>query len=302
MSKTYPLFVLLTGLALSTVGCDSQASQQAEAQRHLDAAVAKLRQANAGYVASQEAGTSGHLLVYRQDAMDAAFEDLNKVLALNAPSEKMQALRISADIDASAARHTSREAALANAALNARSTVLLGYLAAMEGTAERAKSLEPQTEQALTQLQAEVQQQNTKRERLTAEIEELEKKLQAEAAEVERFQAQADEGYAKAQTLRDKAFVAKGDPMYEMQDEAARIERQAAVQSASAERHQVMVDDLSGRLNMSRLELDTVNRLIAELTEQITTTRADTARQNDQSAEAAGLSDEAVKALIDNSK
>jgi uncharacterized protein YoxC len=299
VARTPILLIVLAGLTFGLVGCDSRASQQAEAQRHLDAALAKLRQANAGYIeqAEDKSTESEGLLVYRQETMDAAFEDLNKVMSLDAPLQKAQALRLGAEIDASAARHAARQAAVENAAINGRSTVLLGYLSAMEGSSARSDALAPQTDEQLAKLLEEIKTQNAKQDQLTDVVAQLDDQIQAVSAEVEQFKARADAGYAQAQTLREQAFVASGDQMYDLQDQAADLDRKAAIESASAEGRQVLVDDLNARLALDRVQLDTVNKLLDELNGQVQTTRTDTARLADESKAAAQSSDQAAETL-----
>ncbi len=300
MPKLYLTLPVLVGLLLGMSGCDSQASQEAEAQQHLNAAVAKLQKANAGYIAS-EAGADTEselsLLAYRQETMDKAFADLNQVKSLNAPDQKIQALCLEAEIYSSSARYSARAAALENAALAGRSTVLLGYLSAMEAATAQSDALQPQTEDQLTKLQAEVDTQTAKRQKLNTEIDSLNSKLSSVKAEAEQFQAKAEDGYAKAQALREKAFVTSGDKMYDLQDQAAELERKAAIESASAESKQVVVDDLEAQLMLDRVQLDTVNKLIAELNGQIQKTRADTERLADASNSAAQAGDNAAKTL-----
>jgi len=192
--------LVLAGALAAVSGCDSQASQQAEAQRHLDAALTKLGKANAGYIAVDNGQAAESFLAYRQETMDAAFADLNKIMALNAPQQKLQALRLGAEIDASAARHAAREAAVENAALTGRATVLLGYVSAMEGAAARSDSLQPQTEQQLVKLREEVANQTAKRNELAGIIDDLSGKLEAVQAEAEQFTARANQGQQAIQS------------------------------------------------------------------------------------------------------
>lgn len=287
--------LLLVGLTGQFVGCDSQASQAAQAQRQLDAAVAKLNLANVGFV--PEGAENDELLAHRQSLLEEVYAELDPVIQSNAPEQKAQALMLSADLDASFARHASRTAALEQSALADRSTVLMGYLAAMEGAAGRSEALKPNAERALTELQAEIDELKNEQAELTAQVDELDGKLQAVNAEVQGYQAKADEGYAAAQSLNEKAFVSSGDRMYDLQDQASEAERQAAVQSANAEQRQVIADDLSAKLLTARLQLDKVNKLIEKLSKQVSDTRADAERQTDRSAEAAQQSAEALKTL-----
>jgi hypothetical protein len=295
--KILPLLFMLIGIALGLTGCNSEASQQAEAQRHLDAARATLSQANAGYVPQSQ--QSNGLRVYRQETMDAAFAELNKVMALKAPQQQLQALRMSAEIDSSAAIHAAGEAAAENAVLAARSTSLLGYLSALEGTAIRAAALEPQTAESLAKLNEEIERQTARQDQYSGEVSDLATKLQAVVVEIQKFKDLADEGNANAQSLREEAFVSQGNHMYDLQDQAAKIERQAAIESAAAEQEQVIATDLSGRLNMAQAQLDTANQLLTELAEQVKKTRADTARLADESAKALASNDEAAKVMAE---
>lgn len=292
-------------IVLCQFGCDQQASQQAEAQRHLDAALDKLRQANSGYVPSSpdSQGEAIGLQVYRQQTMDSAFEDLNKVLALNAPQQKLVALRISAQIDISAARHAAHEAAGENAVLAGRSTLLLGYLTALEGSSARAASLEPHTASTtLAKLQEEIDRQNARRTELEDEAADLGNRLQEVTAGIQRFKAKADEGYAKAQALQEEAFVAQGERMYDLQDEASKRERRAAIESAAAEREQVIASDLSRRLKLAQGQLALIDQLVTGLTDQMKQTRASAARLTDESAASAESSEQAAKTMAEEYK
>ncbi|MEZ6192301.1 MAG: hypothetical protein R3C45_13565 [Phycisphaerales bacterium] len=304
MSKSPLVLLLVAGLMPGMVGCDSQASQQAEAQRHLQAAREKLGLANAGYVTtvSDQGAQDEDLLVYRQEAMDAAFEDLNQVMSLDAPSEKAQALRLAADIDASAARHAARKAAIENAALAGRSTVLMGYLAAIEGASSRSVALQPQYDQKIAELQAEIQEQTARRAQLVEEVSGLDGQIQAVTPKVQEFKARADEGYAKAQTVREKAFVTSGEQMYDLQDQAAELERKAAIESASAEQQQVVVNDLTSRKALAQAQVETIDKLLEVLNTQVKSAQANVQRQADESAEAAKAGADAIATLAEEYK
>jgi hypothetical protein len=292
-------------VVLCQFGCDRQASQQAEAQRYLDAALYKLQQANSGYIPLSE-GTQGDvtdLQAYRQETMDSAFQDLNKVMSLDAPQQKVMALRMSAQIYTSAARHEAHEAASEHAVLVERSTVLLGYLTAVEGSASRAASLEPQTTSAtLARLQEEIDRQDARRIELQAQATDLDAKLREVTAGVKRFKAKADEGYAKAQALQEEAFVAEGERMYDLQDEASKLERQAAIEAAAAEREQVVASDLSSRLKLAQGQLALVDKLLAELKNQVKQTRVSAARLTDESAAASESKEQAAATMAQEYK
>lgn len=304
MSKSPLVLLLVAGLMPGLVGCDSQASQQAEAQRHLQAAREKLSLANVGYVmtASDPSGQGDDLLVYRQDAMDAAFEDLNKVMSLDAPQEKAQAMRLAADIDASASRYAAKKAAIENAALSGRSTVLLGYLAAIEGASSRSIELEPQNNEKIAKLQAEIEKQTAKRAQLNEDLASLDEQIQAVVPKIQQFQANADQGYAEAQVLREQAFVTSGDKMYDLQDQAADLERKAAVESASAEQQQVIVNDLASRKALTQAQIETVDQLMEELNNQVKKLRTNSQRQADEAAAAAKSCADAITTLAEEYK
>ena len=72
--------LMLISLAIGGV----QNFTQAQAQKHLDTALAKLRTANVGYVllGSGEQGGSADLQAYRQRSMDAVFADLDEIMKL----------------------------------------------------------------------------------------------------------------------------------------------------------------------------------------------------------------------------
>ena len=137
---------------------------------------------------------------------------------------------------------------------------------------------------------------------MSADVNDLDEQLQAVTAEVDQFKARADEGYAQAQALREKAFVAQGQRSYELQDQAAELERKAAIESASAEQRQVTVNDLSAKLALNRVQLDTVNKLLGELNKQVNETRAETARLTDAVEAATQDGEKAIAALAEEYK
>lgn len=299
LSKISPTLLMLV-ISTCLVGCNSEASQQAEAQAHLDKALATLSQANAGYIPREsDTGDEKSLQVYRQETMQVAMGNLNHVLTLNAPQQKVQALSKLAEINASAALHETGLAADENAILGGRSTSLQGYLMALEGSSIRSAALQPQTEKSLAKLQEEIQGQNAQLDKLNAEAMDLSGKLDAVNEKVQAFQAKADEGNAKAQELREKAFVTKGDAMYDLQDKAAELERQAAIESAAGEQEQVIANDLAGKLALAQSQIDTTKQLLEKLADQVKTTRASTERQADASAKADVDSQEAAKTLAE---
>jgi len=304
-AKGRPLSKILSTLLMlvittSLVGCDSKASQQAEAQEHLDKALATLQQANAGYIYKESEAEGGNdLQVFRQETMQVAMENLNHVVTLNAPQQKVQALSKLAEINASAALHETGLAANENAVLGGRSTSLQGYLMALEGSAIRSAALQPQTEKSLAVLQEEIQEQEAQLNELTAEAQDLSGKLDAVNEKVQAFQSKADQGNAQAQSLREQAFVSQGDAMYDLQDQAAGLERQAAIESAAGEQEQVIANDLASKHALARGRIETTRQLLDELANQVAATKASTARQADASAQAGAASQEAAKALAD---
>ena len=299
MSKILPTLLMLV-TALCLVGCNSEASEQAEAQEHLDMALVILNDANAGYIPQEGAsGGDTDLQGFRQQKMQVAMESLNHVVALNAPAQKVQALSKLAEINASAALREAGLAADENAVLGGRSTSLQGYIMALEGSSSRSAELEPQTEKSLTKLKEEIELQSTELNKLTAEADELSGKLAAVNEKVQAFQAKADEGNAQAQSLREQAFVTKGDAMYDLQDQAADLERQAAIESAAGEQEQVVANDLARKLALAEARIATTKQLIEKLNGQATSTRASTERQADASAEALAASQEAANTLAE---
>ncbi len=297
MRKKFTMWVVLAVIAMTQLSCDSQASQQAKAQRHLDAALAKLAQANSGYVLSSSKGEGPGLQAYRQSSMDAVFDDLNEVMKLDAPAQKFQALRVSADIDISAARYAGREAASENAVLAGRSSTLLGYLGAFEGASSRSEALQPQEQTTLEKLQEEIDRQTARHKSQTAEAQALRDELENVHQQMARFKARADEGYAKAQALQDQSFVAQGERKYDLQDQATELQRQAAIESAAAEREQVIITDRSNRLELIQSQLALTDQLLAELNSQVKDTRARAAHLRDESTTAADVSAQAAETM-----
>jgi hypothetical protein len=300
-SKTRLTLPILSLVMLSLLGCDSQASQQAKAQKYLESARTKLRAADVGYVlsAAGASGESANLQAYRQESMDAVFADLNEVLKLDAPQQKLQALLISAVIDASAARYAARQAATENAVLAGRSTTLLGYLTALEGSSSRAIALKPQEALILEKLNEEIVTQSVVRDELSARAGDLNTRLEAVNAKANAFKARADEGYAKAQALQEQAFVARGDRMYDLQDQASKLERAAAVESAAAEREQVVARDLLAELELTASQLTLTEQLVSDLSNQVTQTQARAVTLENESAAAAQAAGQAATTMAE---
>jgi len=300
----YKLLLTLPVLSLAMLcqpGCDSQASQQAEAREYLAAAREKLRVADAGYVPS-DSGTQGEpigLQAYRQASMDTVLADLDEVMKLDAPKQKVQALSLSALIDASAARYAARQAATEDAVLAGRSTTLLGYLAALEGSSSRAVALKPEETLTIEKLNEEIARQDTTRKELGATTADLSAQLEAVKQKADGFKTLADEGYSKAQTLRGQAFVARGDRMYDLQNQAAKLERQAAIESAAAEQEQVIARDLLGQLELTAAQLTLCEQLIEDLSSQVSDTQDRVANLELESTTATQSAQDAAKTMSD---
>ncbi|HEX7008499.1 MAG TPA: hypothetical protein VF184_00865 [Phycisphaeraceae bacterium] len=244
-------------------GCD----QQPDAQDQLSSAMHTLQAAERGYTDSNPENPED-LEAYRQRLMGQAAPELEQVAQNGTPQERVIALRLLADVDASAARRAGRDAAAEYAGIAARCTVLLSHLQAAERAAARAQAFTGTADALLEAFDKLSAQHKAELEDLKSRASELEAQIQSLTQQQEGVKAQASAAFARATDLDRQAFTAEGDAHYELADQASQARRQADRHAAEVEKLQARIDVLRAGLNLLEIERQQVEQSLQSVAQR----------------------------------
>lgn len=290
-------FVTLSvvSLCLSLAGgCGDRPEEQAE--QRLNAALQAIQQAERGFTA-EGVERPEDLQAHRQSHLDRAVPELQAVLQNGSPEQRSLAARLLADIHASAANHLARSAADEYAALAARAGTLLGYLSALDEAAQRTRLLSSDTGETEQSLNEQIQQTRQQQSELAAQVEQIDQEIAQLAQERETAQTQASQLAGEAQQLRQQAFTADGDARYDLEDQAAEVDRQVAEQAVVADVRQTRMDVLEAQKRVVQANLNMQGQVLARLTDQVQQRQAQGQAAQQSLAEAQAARGEALTAL-----
>jgi hypothetical protein len=258
--------VLAAGLA----GCGEAGSQQAAGEKNLLAAIERIDQAHQGFVPASMStdGVPMELQTYRQDTLNDALAQLEKVIQSGTPQQQAAARRLFAEISASASRHLARQALAEYANLAARSTAMLSYLAAADRAAARAALFVSDDAAVTAELESARQTQLGQQQELQQRIEQLQSQRDQHEQQLAQSRQQADQAVAAASDFRQQAFVATGDEQYDLYDKAAEQDRVASSASAEAEKHRMALDVLDSQLVVLDRQQQLVRELLTDLEQE----------------------------------
>lgn len=285
--------------AVGAVGCDSEASKQAEAARELEQAITTIDRAQLGFVPDAEGETAVDVQAYRQSKLDEAIDPLEVAIERGSPEQAAAAASLRSDIAASRAMRRTQQALAASRRLfsdaqtlvsrvieadaaEARLAVLERDLGPAEQTYRKASSERADARQALS----------VQRRELTSQLESLRERAQA-------FRDEAQTASEAASDLEDRAFLAEGEAQYELQDQAAEAQREAAAARAQAEQLEVQADRLEVTLGLIEQRIAALGEAADALTQRAKASREQQTELAAQRAEALQVRDDAVKALVD---
>ena len=265
MGKNKASMMVLVMAAGGLIGCGESASEP----EALDRAVESFQQAHRGYVPQGADADPLDARRYRQQALRETTQQLDEVAESGPVAQQISARRLLADIDLSAAYHLTREASMAYARLVPRTVKLMSHSVAADRAAARGDALDLNQPELIQVLEQEIQTQSKRQKQLQDELAELAEQLKVEeAAQAEQRQAR-DQATSQAQSLREQGFVAEGDEQFDLYDQAAKQERQAAVATAEMERRQLNIDMLSSRIDVANSQLSLINELVNELRQRV---------------------------------
>lgn len=257
----------IAALALAGVlcGCDQTASQFAEAQQYLDAALDKVNNAERGFTSSG----GQDLQAYRQTVLASAIPDLKRVISTGVPQQQVAASRLHAQIDASAARSDTRKAVTVYAELANELASSVTYLLAVDRATVRAADFDRNLDEIIARYEADSEQDAEQREVLSAEVETLREELEGMVNIIDDLHDQADQAFAESQKLREEAFVATGEQRYELEESAAQAELRANKASTEADKMEAQADAVRARLALVQAQVQLKTQDIADLAVQV---------------------------------
>ncbi|MEX1015249.1 MAG: hypothetical protein WDZ31_00785 [Phycisphaeraceae bacterium] len=273
-------------------GCGEE--PRSAAQRHLDAAIHTVSQAQYGFVPE---GEDMPLADYRLQTLEQAVSDLQQVIDQGTREQQIAAQSMLADIHAAAARAHRREAGDQFAALSKRSGSVLSHLAAYERAHGRVARLDRDRALLREQINEEIREQRTRHEQLQSRREQLQEEREDLQARQDALQEDVDTAQARARQLRDQAFVAEGDEQYDLEEEAAQLLLEGEKQAIEAEQLGIQIDLVQTDLTLTEQQLASIDKLVEDLQAQVEEVQTQTQQMTDRRAEAEADRTEALDVL-----
>lgn len=237
------------------VACADSASQKQRADTaEIDAVLTAYRDANLGFTKVESAGDD--FLSRRQKQIAEAVGKIEPLMSKGTPSQQAAMRRIVSDAHASAARQIAREAMVKAAALGPQAAETLSFVQAVESSKLLGTSVAMKDNpryQRLVAKQAEWETTKVERQRSLVELEASEKQRKKSIAELKEKQADA---VVRAQTQRDKAFVAKGKEQLEVYAKAEAIQLQADRLGADIEMAEADLQIVTGQIKIVKTEIN----------------------------------------------
>jgi len=241
-------------MGLSLTGCDTQATQKAEAQEQIDLALKHIEQASLGFVPAEEGkDAAADVQAYRQKALEQAVTPLKEAVAKGSPSQATSAAGLLADIAGSRAFYDQRLAHGAFETLSSRSQSLVNYLVVLDSAQARVNVLDNDLTNIVAQYESGGQASEAQARELRRSIETLSdqlEKLQQRASDIDDEIAKHVD---KADSLKESALTAEGMARFDLEDAISQAQRAAA--EAGAQRDIVMV-----QVNKTAQQIDSLKR------------------------------------------
>lgn len=295
-------------------GCvDENAHQQAKAREEFTKAVALVRDAQVGYVpkgqepAGADGKTSHDLQQFRQNKLAEASKALTALLNSGPDSQKAAVRRLLADIEASASRYQARAALTQWTDISRRSGHLIFLLSEVDRAASRAGSFNPD---ARTPLINSFKDRTTAAERKLADEQlsasGLQPKINELTAQRDKLKSDGEAQIARAQALRDEAFVAEGDEQVKLHDQADTAERTGQKAIAASREAATKLELFENEMKIVAKQIELAKEALDQLSKQASV--AEKAQAQTRGLRDAAVSDQAaavdalVKELAETSK
>ena len=301
MPKHSLVAVSLIVCLFAALGCERRESAGNE---HLQSARELIERASQGYTESGQANPDDptRLEQFRQRMLDKALGQLERAVQAGSPQQQVAARRLLADVHASAARRTTRQATTAYADLAASANKLISQLRAVDRLANQA-AVHSQDRSAIRDaLQAEIQAQQEQQSSAQSEAEELKGQIAELENKRDQHRQAAKQANQQQHKLEQQAFDAEGDQRYKLLDQASEAGQRANKADTQAERVQVRIERLNAQLSIVQTKLSEIGKALKNLNAQLDQWR-ERQREADQQLEAVQQKKaEAAQKLVDQFK
>lgn len=191
---------------------------------------------------------------HRQEHLKEAAARLESAVRSGTPAEQVAARRLLADIYASQAQESRRQALIDSGHLRQQTVRLYGHLTEVDRAVARQKLMDRrgEIEAEARALEAEAKRHDDARETFTRQIAQLQQQRDQQAARVQAARQEAHRLAAEAEKLRAQAFAAEGEARFDLANEAAEMDRKAEAAGFEADRHQLELEVIE--LNMVPLQ------------------------------------------------
>jgi hypothetical protein len=229
--------ILAGSLAGTFVGCSDQAAQQQRADlEQFKQVLAKYEEAQRGFVYGADSASAKSYRAFRQQKMAEASKLLETFASKGTPAQQVASRRLLADIQASAGSYIAEDAAVLGSAIGSQGAEVLSYVVTIDLSQIQAKSVPADESELITKLSSD----RLSAQRDAADIRQEAQTLRSQIKKLEQTIGinliNKNNAAAKALSLREKAFVTKGDEQLKLYAEADEAQRVSDSASADAER------------------------------------------------------------------
>lgn len=256
------LFTILIGASLCVACADEEAARRREVRQQFLDIMALIATADQGYVPSggeievrvkvgdqEVTETRRDVQAFRQKILAQAAQKLKDIVKIGSESQKLSARRVLADVYASQARYELRQAMENWAAIANRSATVMSYLGSVDRADSRVRLFDTDERALLTELRKDRQATKVHIEEIETKCKQLRGRIETLTSQIRRLDSQSEQASQEAQRLHGKALVTTDmAKQYDVYDRSAKIDRQANVTSAAAQKLDVELDAIGSEL------------------------------------------------------
>jgi hypothetical protein len=265
------VYALAVILLVSMVGCaDKEAATQAEKRHLFSQALDKVKEADIGYMPTEQMKQGMRLTEYRLDRYRTARADLEKVITSPNASQRLAARQLLAHMYGSEARAQFRHAQTVSLDAAQSGAMLLRDLIEVDRAQERVKSFTVDNSETVSHLKNEQSRAQGEIKGMEQDRRQLDSRIDKLQAERKQLTQQADADLAEEVRINDEAFLISSAEKYDLLDKATALKHRGFATRANAQKLDVMINIYeSERLVLAR-SIASMQAFAEALGEQVT--------------------------------
>lgn len=296
------VYALAVILFVSVVGCaDKEAATQAEKRILFSQALAKVNEADIGYVPPQQMKQGMRLTDYRLDRYRPARADLENVISSPNAAQRLSARQLLAHIHTSEARAQFRQAQTLSLDLAQSGAMLLRDLIEVDRARQRVKSFTVDNRATVSYLKKEQDRAQSEIRGMEQDRRQLDSRIDELQTNAKQLTQQADADQAEEVRINDAAFLISGADKYDLLDKSAELKHRGFSARANAQKLTVMLDVYGSERMVLLRRIASMQAFAAALKEQVTLADQWQQQTNDSLAKAESQLTEAT-ARLDKAK